>query len=87
MLRHITAKVRTERLLRELAALTGVSEAEALLVAVEERVARLTGPATTEERVGRVLAALRAESRRGGEATVPDGPARDRALGYGEEGV
>lgn len=87
LLRDVRMTVRARALMRELATLTGVSEADAVLIALEERVARLKGPVSREERIGRALATLRATTRPTGGRTVPERRERDRALGYGEEGV
>jgi len=84
VLRGITTRGRLLMLMRELAMLTGESEADALVATLEERVARLKGPATREERIGRVLAALRPEPPTAGRRLVSR-IQRDRALGYGKE--
>jgi len=87
VLRDIKTRAEVRALVQELAALTGVSEAHAVLVALEERVARLKGPVSREERIGRALATLRARPRSAGDGQLPGQLHRDRALGYGEEGV
>jgi hypothetical protein len=87
VLNDIKVRVRTRSLARQLASLTGLSKEEAVLGAIEERVARLTGPASREERIGRALATLDSERRPHGDRRLPSREGRDRALGYGEEGV
>ena len=73
-------------LVRDLAELTGADEEDAVLAALQDRVARLKGPATPEERVGRALATLRHWGC-DHEGRMPSQLRRDRALGYGKEGV
>lgn len=85
--KDITTSVRVRSLLQELSVLTGVSEADAILAALEERVARLKGPVSREERIGRALQAIESWPRRPSVRPVPDRHQRDRALGYGKEGV
>jgi hypothetical protein len=83
----VTTSVRLRSLLQELSVLTGVPEADALLAALEERVARLKGPVSREERIGRALQDLESSPRPSRARPVPDRRQRDRALGYGKEGV
>ena len=63
VLRDIKARAEVRALVQELSALTGVSEEHAVLVALEERVARLEGAGLARERIGRALATLRARPR------------------------
>jgi hypothetical protein len=67
-------------------ALTGETKHEAMLVAVRERLARLKGPVSVEERTQHALALLRQLC---GPRTgpVPTRKESDRALGYRSEGV
>jgi hypothetical protein len=85
--KDITVAVRVRSLLGELTALTGASEAEVVMIALEERAARLKGPVSREERIGQVLTAIGPLSRPGRAAVAPDRSEHDRALGYGKEGV
>lgn len=85
---EIRTKVALQSLLRDIVTLTGASEADAALVALQERLARLKGPVSREERVTQALTTLRSAARFvDSPGQMPSGRERDRALGYGEEGI
>ncbi len=80
-----------ERLVEEVAALTGESKTEAVRRALDERRARLRFKIAGAARSGRIRRFLEREvwsrvpeDQRG---RAPDKPERERILGYGEEGV
>ena len=74
---------RTEQLARELARETGESLTAAITRALEERLARLEGRRSPEER----LALARAVLRRMDSLPVLDARAPDEILGYDEHGL
>ena len=87
VMKEIGTRARLRALTEELAELTGASAIDVVLHALEDRLARVTGPSTREERLGKVLAILRGSSRFDGDGPVPSRREQDRTLGYGKEGV
>jgi hypothetical protein len=83
----IRAKVELRSLVQDLAELTGVPEDEALREALRDRLARLKGPASPEERVAHAIASLRRGCSSRERELAPTDAEWDRALGYGKEGV
>lgn len=85
------ARVYRERLIQALAELTGEDPDEVVLHALEERMARLTGPASQTERKQKLLNMLESSVwRLGREGHLGDTISRDeedQILGYGPEGV
>ena len=86
-MKEIGTRSRLRAITEELAELTGASEVDVVLQALEDRLARMTGPSTREERLGKVLATLRRSSRFDGDGPVASRREQDRAPGYGKEGV
>jgi uncharacterized protein with PIN domain len=74
VMKEIGTRSRLRALTEELAALTGASEIEAVQSALEDRLARVKGPASQEERIGKALAILRSSSRLHREATRQEQP-------------
>jgi len=83
----IRAKVELRALVCDLAALAGVSEDEALRAALRDRLARLKGPTSPEDRVAHAIASLRRGCAPRERQRAPTEAEWDRALGYGKEGV
>lgn len=85
------SSVQTRLLIRKLVELTGESEEQVVLRALEERVARLTGPVSKAERRQRVLNMLETSVWRflpaGESGRTLTGDEHDKILGYGPEGV
>lgn len=85
------ATVRRERLVRDLAMLTGEDPDEVVIRALEERMARLTGPASTRERKQKLLNMLESSvwrlSRQDQLGHTIGREEQDTILGYGPEGV
>ncbi|MEA2217574.1 MAG: antitoxin VapB [Solirubrobacteraceae bacterium] len=75
--------VRTDRLVRELAAETGESLTTAVTTAVRERLERLRGAIPRERRAD----ALGAIARRSAGRQVRDGRGAEEILGYGPDGL
>jgi hypothetical protein len=85
---EIRSDARVRSLIGQLAALTGAPGKELVITALEERLARLAGPVTRDERVQHALAALAMRLPRArGEPEAPSQRELDHLLGYGEEGV
>jgi len=86
---HYGAEVEKQMLIRDLIQVTGESEDEAVIVALQERLARLTKPISKAERVQQVMNFLETSCR--SVRQVPNQPLtrkeEDAILGYGPEGV
>jgi antitoxin VapB len=75
----------TDRLARELAALTGESMTEAIRIALAERLARTRS--AREDAVCRLIADVRAIQERVAQLPVLDDRSEDEILGYDADGL
>jgi hypothetical protein len=88
VLDEIRSDARIRSLIGQLAALTGTPSQQVVITALEERLARLSGPVSRDERAHHALARLTLRLPRDqGEQPAPSHRELDHALGYGKEGV